>query len=101
MTYLHFSHLMTVAKGAAIGSAIALIFSSAVSAEAITKPMNWTPPSGKPPGPIAGTAAVLEKRSIWGGDGNQIYWSDARRCRDDLVGGNPKTEKLRSKPLFP
>jgi hypothetical protein len=30
-------------------------------AEAITKPMSWTPPSGNTPGPIDGTSAVLEK----------------------------------------
>ena len=30
-------------------------------AEAITKPMNWTPGSGMSPGPIEGTSVVLEK----------------------------------------
>ncbi len=30
-------------------------------ADGITKPMSWTPPSGKTPGPIDGSSAVLEK----------------------------------------
>lgn len=38
-----------------------LILANAARAEAITKPMSWTPPSGMSPGPIDGTSAVLEK----------------------------------------
>ncbi|MEM9710480.1 MAG: hypothetical protein AAF871_17050 [Pseudomonadota bacterium] len=43
--------------------ALALVLGAAAPAlaETITKPMSWTPPSGKEPGPIEGTTAVLEK----------------------------------------
>ena len=40
---------------------VTFLMSGAAHAEAITKPMSWTPPSGKTPGPIEGTSAVLEK----------------------------------------
>ncbi len=47
--------------GAAIASCLALLVVSTAQADGITKPMSWTPPSGKTPGPIEGTSAVLEK----------------------------------------
>lgn len=44
---------------------ITLILSLSVAlpafGDSITKPMSWTPPSGKTPGPIEGSSAVLEK----------------------------------------
>lgn len=39
----------------------ALGLASAALAEAVTKPMNWTPGSGMAPGPVDGTSVVLEK----------------------------------------
>jgi hypothetical protein len=46
---------------ATIASITMMFFGSTALAEAITKPMSWTPPSGETPGPIEGTSAVLEK----------------------------------------
>lgn len=54
----NFSKASTVA---AIASVATLFIGSTALAEAITKPMSWTPPSGETPGPIEGTSAVLEK----------------------------------------
>lgn len=45
---------------AALASTTMLV-TGAAHADGLTKPMSWTPPSGKPPGPIEGTSAVLEK----------------------------------------
>jgi len=55
-----FNGISKASTVAAFASVTALFFASAAVAEAITKPMSWTPPSGKTPGPIAGTSAVLE-----------------------------------------
>jgi len=38
-----------------------LTFATHANAEAITKPMSWTPDSGMTAGPVAGTSVVLEK----------------------------------------
>ena len=48
----------------AITSGIALCITGDAYADAITKPMSWTPPSGMEPGPIEETSAVLEKGSF-------------------------------------
>lgn len=40
---------------------IAINLAHSAHADAITKPMNWTPDSGMSPGPIEGTSVVLEK----------------------------------------
>ena len=40
---------------------VTLISSNATFADAITKPMSWTPSSGMTPGPVEGTSVVLEK----------------------------------------
>lgn len=50
----------TIAR-VAITATITLTMVSNVSAEAITKPMSWTPDSGMSPGPVEGTSVVLEK----------------------------------------
>lgn len=42
-------------------ASLAALLSHSANAEAITKPMNWTPGSGMVPGPIEGTSVVLEK----------------------------------------
>ena len=57
MTNSQFNSLLRAVTGAAL----ALLLTSSALADGITKPMSWTPPSGKPPGPIDGTTAVLEK----------------------------------------
>lgn len=57
MTNSQFNSLLRAVSGAAI----ALLVTGSALADGITKPMSWTPPSGKPPGPIDGTTAVLEK----------------------------------------
>ena len=57
MTNSQFNSLLRAVSGAAI----ALLLTGSALADGITKPMSWTPPSGKPPGPIDGTTAVLEK----------------------------------------
>lgn len=56
-----FNIISKASTGAVIATVEALFFTGAAMAEAITKPMSWTPPSGMPPGPIEGTSAVLEK----------------------------------------
>lgn len=56
-----FISITKVSKVAAIASVMVVFFSGAALAQAITKPMSWTPPSGQSPGPIDGTTAVLEK----------------------------------------
>jgi hypothetical protein len=56
-----FNSISRASTGAAIASVMALFLGGAALAETITKPMSWTPPSGKEPGPIEGTSAVLEK----------------------------------------
>lgn len=56
-----FNRILKASTGVAIATATALIFAGTAQAEAITKPMSWTPPSGVTPGPIEGTSAVLEK----------------------------------------
>lgn len=61
MTHNQFKNVSKASAVAAIASLTALFFSGAALAEAITKPMSWTPPSGMTPGPIEGTSAVLEK----------------------------------------
>ncbi len=40
---------------------VAIGGAGAAAAEAITKPMSWTPGSGMAPGPVDGTSVVLEK----------------------------------------
>lgn len=45
----------------ALAAALVSSFALPASAEAITKPMSWTPGSGMAPGPIEGTSVVLEK----------------------------------------
>ncbi len=57
MTFLNFDNT----GPATIAVALTLLASTSAHAEAITKPMSWTPPSGMTPGPIEGTSAVLEK----------------------------------------
>lgn len=59
----HKPFVMPTMTRAETGLAIvaALAIGSSAFAETITKPMSWTPPSGKEPGPIDGTTAVLEK----------------------------------------
>ena len=42
-------------------AALAVSAPSGARAEAITKPMSWTPDSGMSPGPVEGTSVVLEK----------------------------------------
>ncbi len=42
-------------------AATALVVAGTASAEAITKPLSWTPGSGMAPGPVEGTSVVLEK----------------------------------------
>ncbi len=44
-----------------LGSVLLSLNISKAHAEAITKPMSWTPGSGMVPGPIDGTSVVLEK----------------------------------------
>ena len=61
MKQCKFNNILKASTGAAIASVTALFLVGAAQAEAITKPMSWTPPSGQPPGPIEGTSAVLEK----------------------------------------
>lgn len=58
------NHIMKEKKARAVlgvAMTMALAFGSTAAAETITKPMSWTPPSGKEPGPIEGTMAILEK----------------------------------------
>lgn len=43
------------------GVAFALTGANPAQADAITKPMNWTPGSGMSPGPVEGTSVVLER----------------------------------------
>jgi hypothetical protein len=45
----------------AAAAMLALCCVPSVSADAITKPMNWTPDSGMSPGPVDGTSVVLER----------------------------------------
>ncbi len=61
MKILQFNNIPKASTGAAIVAVAAVFFGGAALAEAITKPMSWTPPSGQTPGPIEGTSAVLEK----------------------------------------
>jgi hypothetical protein len=61
MKQIKFNNISKVTTVAAIASVTALFFAGSAQAEAITKPMSWTPPSGQTPGPIEGTSAVLEK----------------------------------------
>lgn len=53
-------YLQTIARLGVVG-ALVVIWASGVAAEAITKPMSWTPGSGMTPGPVDGTSVVLEK----------------------------------------
>ena len=67
------------------------------SAEAITKPMTWTPDSGMQPGPVDGTTAVLEKGAFGAamaikssgltpGDVVTVWWVVIQNpgvCKDD------------------
>lgn len=46
---------------AACAAIAAFSLANGAWAEALTKPMEWTPPSGMPAGPIEGTQATLEK----------------------------------------
>lgn len=61
MKQCQFNSVLKAATGTAIAGVTALLLASTAQAEAITKPMSWTPPSGMTPGPIEGTSAVLEK----------------------------------------
>lgn len=61
MKQRQFNSITKASTVAAIAAVTALLFAGSAPAEAITKPMSWTPPSGKTPGPIEGTSAVLEK----------------------------------------
>ncbi len=47
--------------GVTFAALVAFGLAAPLSAEAITKPMSWTPGSGMSPGPIEGTSVVLEK----------------------------------------
>lgn len=47
--------------GLAVTVATVLTFTNTAQAEAITKPMSWTPDSGMTAGPVEGTTVVLEK----------------------------------------
>lgn len=51
----------TVSMSVVFGGLLVAITTQSASAEAITKPMSWTPGSGMAPGPIEGTSVVLEK----------------------------------------
>lgn len=56
--------ILKAATYVAIASGLTLCMTAAAFADAITKPMSWTPPSGMEPGPIEETSAVLEKGSF-------------------------------------
>lgn len=56
-----FHRALSASVGSAMALGLAMFLAPAAHAEVITKPMSWTPPSGKDPGPIEGTSAVLEK----------------------------------------
>ena len=47
--------------GLATAAAIVLTLAGHAQADAITKPMSWTPDSGMSPGPVDGTSVILEK----------------------------------------
>jgi hypothetical protein len=53
-----------IAIDLAVTIMVALSITQSVHADAITKPMNWTPDSGMSPGPVAGTSVVLERGSF-------------------------------------
>lgn len=61
MKQSNFDRTLRIATGGLIAALTAIAVTNSAAAEAITKPMSWTPPSGMPPGPIEGTVAVLEK----------------------------------------
>lgn len=82
----------------------------AAATEAITKPMSWTEPSGKPPGPIPDTTATLERgpfgaavavrsTGLTPGDVVTIWWVAVQRpelcasspCKPDDVMTNSAT----------
>ncbi len=50
-----------VTQPAVIATALLALVPNNTVAEAITKPMSWTPDSGMLPGPVEGTTAILEK----------------------------------------
>lgn len=45
----------------AFGTIVLCVLAAPLHAQAITKPMSWTPGSGMAPGPVEGTSVVLEK----------------------------------------
>ena len=61
MTPYSFARRFNTIVNLAAAAATALTLSHGAQAEAITKPMNWTPDSGMTPGPVEGTSVVLEK----------------------------------------
>lgn len=61
MKHNKINRFLKAATCVAIASGTAFCMAGAAHAEAITKPMSWTPPSGMEPGPIEETSAVLEK----------------------------------------
>ncbi len=61
MKLLPFARGLKAEASLTIVTAFALTLANHAQAEAITKPMSWTPGSGMSAGPVEGTSAILEK----------------------------------------
>ncbi len=61
MKQILFARSFKILAGVVTAGIMTLTLANDAVADAITKPMSWTPGSGMSPGPIEGTSVVLEK----------------------------------------